>query len=508
MSLRSVSKASSKRPESSVQSSLSSSSSRRQRSRMRRRTSTSGRVAPSSTARPRCPTAGSSAPRSCSSLASRTRASVRLPAKTVFSGAAVRQRSSFATAAAGSPAVRSWVASLLSSTHGSPVGAGSGSSWPGAAEVGTGVSGMGSATRGSVRAGSGAFAGALGSRCRETPQRARSTAQRSAAARVARGKGRARCTGAIGTPIGRAYSTTCAVWLARVVGRVPRARAWCGTPRRSAAVSLTTPSPRPRSPALPEVAFEVEVGAPGELGADVVDQLVPALVARAQVLGDHLLDEVVDVRGDPAPLELGRGEALHHLLAQHLAVVGALEREPPDHDVEERDPQAVDVRADVGRGSAARLLGREVGDRAHARVLGSRAGLRSGEAEVDQDDAPVLAEHDVAGLHVAVDDAVLAEVAQDLRGGQRDAQGFRLLEAHLPIEELEHRRALDELEAREELVAAARHAEAAHEARVLQALEHARLGDEAIARRIVARRRGIRYLSRLHHVRTGLADQD
>ena len=76
--------------------------------------------------------------------------------------------------------------------------------------------------------------------------------------------------------------------------------------------------------------------------------------------------------------------------------------------LEEHDPEGEDVRRS-GRLLAARLLGAEVVDGAERRPGQRHLGLghRPGDPEIGDLHRPVAADHDVAGLHVAVDDPPL-----------------------------------------------------------------------------------------------------
>ncbi len=98
----------------------------------------------------------------------------------------------------------------------------------------------------------------------------------------------------------------------------------------------------------------------------------------------------------------------------------ARERRPAGHHLVDHHPQRPDIRAGIG-GLAVELLGGHVGRRAHGRAGAGDAGLvgELGDAEVDDLHPSVGSHHDVARLHVAVDDPLLmgaGEAGGDLLG--------------------------------------------------------------------------------------------
>ena len=143
---------------------------------------------------------------------------------------------------------------------------------------------------------------------------------------------------------------------------------------------------------------------------------------RARVLleaaQDHALDGRVEAREDVR----GRRRRLLLVLAAHLGERGRVERALAGRDLVEDEAERVEI-APHGRRLARELLGRHV--RRRARDLAQRSGLFGGhrEPEVRDPHAPAPVEHDVRGLEVAVEDALLvrrvqarAELARDLDG--------------------------------------------------------------------------------------------
>ena len=123
-----------------------------------------------------------------------------------------------------------------------------------------------------------------------------------------------------------------------------------------------------------------------------------------------------------------------HLLVRDGDRVLAAERRAAAHHLVHDDAERVEVAAGIGDG-ALRLLGREVGGGPHHRAglgePGVRAGVGdAGDAEVGHLHVARLRHEDVAGLHVAVHDAVAmgeAERGGDLGGHVRRPGGGQLL---------------------------------------------------------------------------------
>ena len=113
----------------------------------------------------------------------------------------------------------------------------------------------------------------------------------------------------------------------------------------------------------------------------------------------------------------GRDRALAHVLVGDGHRVLVVEGRPADDHLIQHDAEGVDVAAEVD-GAALGLLGREVGGRAHhgARLGEGLLGVAApGDAEVGDLDLAAGVDQHVAGLDVAVDDAVL--VGEGQRGG-------------------------------------------------------------------------------------------
>ncbi len=174
---------------------------------------------------------------------------------------------------------------------------------------------------------------------------------------------------------------------------------------------------------------------------DLVDQALDDLVGVARATLAALLhapaDQLEHALGDAVvggqQLDQRHG-LLVHVLVEHGGVVVGLERhDAGEHEVEQ-DADRVDVDALVDL-LAEDLLRRQAGRGPEHVLLGDvrRSGDQLGEAEVEDLDVvgpPLpLAQHDVGGLDVAMDDAArvgLAEALEHLRGdrhevGEREA---------------------------------------------------------------------------------------
>jgi hypothetical protein len=165
---------------------------------------------------------------------------------------------------------------------------------------------------------------------------------------------------------------------------------------------------------------------PAAHGLEGLVDLVSAGRAVARVLLQAAPDDPIEVRRQPRP-ELSRrsGRVSEDGGHQPRGIVGP-ERAAARRHLVEDGPQREDVRSLV-HGSALHLLRRHVGNRPHHDALprphlgrqlraGPLSGKRSrhlGEAEVQHLHPVVFAQHDVAGLEVAVNDALR------VRGGER-----------------------------------------------------------------------------------------
>jgi len=117
------------------------------------------------------------------------------------------------------------------------------------------------------------------------------------------------------------------------------------------------------------------------------------------------------------------------------------------HGLYEDQGQGVDVAA-AGEGPALGLLGRRVAGRAQDRAgrLGHRGvGQRPGEPEVGDPESAVVAEEQVGGLEVPVDQALAVGVVQPAGGFEADEGGLGDAEAPALVEHGSQRPAPDEL---------------------------------------------------------------
>ena len=292
--------------------------------------------------------------------------------------------------------------------------------------------------------------------------RHRTAPRRSAAGRTGRRRGRA----AAGRrrrrdPRTRRRSTGCAMHRRAASAR----RAW---PARRAPhrrpVSHRRPS-RPRSDAAPR-APAAATGAPengrgcgsadagagggqrsvGQVRVERVGHRGRTREALAGIGRHGAPDDRLEGRRDPGP-DLGHlGRAAGQPCHRDRRGAVALEGSTAGEHLEEHDAEGVDVRRRGGL-LAARLFGAEVVDRAERRPGQRHLGLGDGPGDPEVGDlhAAVAREHDVAGLHVAVDDPPGVggrQGAGDLRGDPGGlARRERPVPAHdrgqvLPVDEL------------------------------------------------------------------------
>ena len=114
----------------------------------------------------------------------------------------------------------------------------------------------------------------------------------------------------------------------------------------------------------------------------------------------------------------------------------------------QHEPERVEIGATVEL-LAADLFGRQVLGRAHHDVVAGEVGVGRletlGDAEVGEQHATVGRDHDVAGLHVAVDEAGLVGMVERERHAGTDVAGELGAEPLLRVEQLAQALAFDEL---------------------------------------------------------------
>ncbi len=195
-----------------------------------------------------------------------------------------------------------------------------------------------------------------------------------------------------------------------------------------------------------------DLGRLGGLAAVHADQvgahLRRGLVAVVRVLGQRLEHHGVEFGGDALVALRRRDGILADVLVGHGDGGVADERWLPSEDFVQHATQRVDVGAGVD-GFAARLLRRQVlGGADHRGGLGdavARVGERAGDAEVHHLHGAGLADHDVRGLDVAVDDAVLVAEVQRLAGVGDDLDGLPGWDRSVAVHDVAQRHAVDVL---------------------------------------------------------------
>ena len=164
----------------------------------------------------------------------------------------------------------------------------------------------------------------------------------------------------------------------------------------------------------------------------ILEHLPGGLVAAVRVFGHGLDGDVLQaLRDGGIQLPGAEGPGLDLLNGNADGGVG-LKGEPPGEHLKEDDPGGVEVGPLVNNAFPPGLFRADVVHRADGPVIhGSGLGHRHlGDAEVHHLDAAVLFDHDVLGLDVPMDDAVVVGVAQGQH--QLDAEGGSDVGAHHP----------------------------------------------------------------------------
>ncbi len=231
-----------------------------------------------------------------------------------------------------------------------------------------------------------------------------------------------------------------------------------------------------------------------------IDDLVRRLEALLGRLRQELERDLIDLGGQPRAAHRWRRRRLRddrvHVREVALAPIQPLRRQHlPEHDAEREQ-----VAAAIHRGAAA-LLGRQVADlslhRAGARLARAVLGLR--DAEVDQLDRALVADHQVRRRHVAVNDAeraaidadALVRVMQSRRGvsdhGEDVAERDLAAQRSRAMQERAHRLAVHVLHREEVRVAELSDVVDLRDVRVVELRGEARLFEEHLHEVRVAR---------------------
>ncbi len=159
--------------------------------------------------------------------------------------------------------------------------------------------------------------------------------------------------------------------------------------------------------------------------------------AARGVLFQQREDQLIEQRRDAGNQVARRGRRQREVRAHDLPGIGAEERVLPGHDAVQHAAQRVEVGAPIGCGAAQRFRRERGGGAAqHARLGPSDAG---GQPEIDQRDgrgigSGIVADEDVRGLDVAVDEAASVQRAERVEqrvGDARDRRRVRALQGRV-----------------------------------------------------------------------------
>ena len=180
----------------------------------------------------------------------------------------------------------------------------------------------------------------------------------------------------------------------------------------------------------------------------VVGELAGAGVAVFWIALEGAVEDLLQLRRDGWLERAGRRGIVEQAVVHDGEGVGSGEGNGPGEHLVEHDAEGVDVAARVSALSAD-LLGRDVVGRAEALgevAEGEAAGAGvGGDAEVDEADVVVVVDHDVLGLHVAVDDAVGVDVLQRAADADGELDGAVDGEPGLLLNDLAEKAAGDPL---------------------------------------------------------------
>ena len=227
-------------------------------------------------------------------------------------------------------------------------------------------------------------------------------------------------------------------------------------------------------------------------------QLESAFRAVARIALERVEDDFLERRRDVGPETAGRGRVVLELGAHRGIDVVTLEGRLAGQHLVEDDTEGVEVAPRVAP-LALHLLRRHVVRRpdrlgqARPRHLPERRVER--DAEVDELHPAVRGDHDVLGLEVAVDDAVVVQVGERVGDGDGQRDGGLAGQAALSAETVAQQLAVDVLHGEVEAALLAR-LEDLDDGGVVQALADLFLALEALVEDHVARVLQMRHLER------------
>ena len=220
--------------------------------------------------------------------------------------------------------------------------------------------------------------------------------------------------------------------LERAAPQLERGRATTGAAQHPTARGEPGDEPRPerlgvgdgRGEEANQLAARIVEAGVGQIFDELAAQLAHVGVARRLVLGHRPRDDRRELAADARVHRVRRRvDALADSL-QHLVRVLAAEGQLPGRQLIEQDADGEHVGAKVDA-AALDVLGRHVRGRAEELARHRHALLvdHLRDAEVGELDEPVVADHHVLGLHVAVDDAGLVRVLERARDLADDELG-------------------------------------------------------------------------------------
>ena len=221
----------------------------------------------------------------------------------------------------------------------------------------------------------------------------------------------------------------------------------------------------------------------GDQRGQVLREAVPVGIAILAALAQRAGDQPVQLGRHTVAQQLQRGRRGVVDLVHQRRLLRGVERRPPGDQVVQHAGQRIDVGTGVEH-VAVQLLGRHVGQRAHAehlRALRLQVHDAAEVADLDVDHLVVSqGGQDVGRFHVAVDQALAIDIAQRHRTLEADLDHLLQRQQRVGAAEAAQRRAVDVFHDEIRRIAVVHRVMDLHHVRMLQPPHQRRLGREEV----------------------------